>query len=75
MNTCRPLIRRIAAHHVVFDGEVFSPGVVELEDGQVVRYYALKEELPFTEWMEGTIDIVKDVDERLVALLNGTKKL
>ena len=67
--------RRFAAHHVVADGCILSPGVVELVNGQVERYYKLECELPYTEWMDGTIEVVDDAEGRRVALLNGTKQL
>lgn len=67
--------RRVAAHHVVADGCVLSPGVVELENGQVIRCYVLESELPYTEWMDGTIEVVNEANGRRVAVLNGTEQL
>ena len=67
--------RRVAAHHVACNGQVLSPGVVELENGQVTRYYLLEGELPYTEWMDGTIEVVDEANGRRVAILNGTNKL
>ena len=46
-----------------------------MENGQVTRYYLLEGELPYTEWMDGTIEIVDEADGRRVAILNGTNKL
>lgn len=61
-------VRRVAAHEVIVGKEVFSPAVVELIQGKVVGYYLLTEELPHTEWLEGTILIEGDS-----AFWNGVK--
>lgn len=53
--------RLIAANRVVMpDGKEFVPGVVEL-DGECVESVArLEQELPFTEWLGGTIEIISN---------------
>lgn len=64
----KQIVRRVAAHEVIVGKEVFSPAVVELTQGKVVRYYLLTEELPQTEWLGGTIYIEDDC-----AFWNGIK--
>lgn len=40
----------------VAPGRMLRNAVVEVEnDGSPVRWYALREELPFTEWLGGTV--------------------
>ena len=64
-------MRRIAANEVVTEDSVLSPGVVELCSGMVTGCYHLNEELPFTEWIGGTIIIMNDNDNCLRAFKNG----
>lgn len=71
----RPRLRRVASYRVVGEEGVFSPGVVEIVDGEAVRCYGLEEELPFTEWLDGTVEVVREEGGRHVALLNGTEIL
>jgi len=59
--------RRVAAHEVVLpDGSVLTLAVVELVEGRVVNYYTFSQELPLTEWMGGTIQVVEE-DGQLIA--------
>lgn len=50
-------VRRLAAHEVHVEGAVLIQAVVELREGRVVDYYTFTGELPFTEWLGGTIEI------------------
>ena len=60
MNT----LRRIAAHTVIF--------VVEIIDSRVVRHYPLQEELPYTEWVSGTLLVDSGAVFRLTTSADGT---
>ena len=51
-------MRRVAAHEVHVDGRILEQAVVELLSGKVVNYYVFTDELPMTEWLGGTIEIV-----------------
>ena len=54
-------IRRCAANQVVtLEREVLAPGVVEMENGEVVACYLLRGEQPMTEWLGGKIEIKRD---------------
>lgn len=65
-------IRRYAAHAVCCGGtQRYEPGVVELEEGRVVRAYALEGEAPFTVWLGGNIGIVADSHGHQMAIHNG----
>lgn len=59
-------IRRIAAHEVLSDGKTFEMHVAELHDGVVAKLFPLTEEIAFTEWLGGKIEIKLDS--------NGNKK-
>lgn len=48
------MFRRIAVSRLHLpDGTVRCNQVIELENGKVVSFYALTEELPYTEWLGG----------------------
>lgn len=64
-------IRRIAAHEIIIDKKVLRPGVVEIKDSCVFDYYAFTEELPYTEWIGGTIYVRKDENDISHAFHNG----
>lgn len=47
-------MRRIAVNRLhLKDGRILPNQVIELEDGKIVAFYSLKEEIPFTEWLGG----------------------
>lgn len=46
-----------AANHIVAPDRSITNGVVEIEDGIVVRIFRLEREIPFTIWLGGTIEI------------------
>ena len=53
-------MRRVAASRVFMnEKEFFNNHVVELFNHSVTNHYPLKEELPMTEWLGGTI-IIRD---------------
>lgn len=54
--------RQVAVNRVLVGGEAVSPCVLEMQDGMVVKYYRLIEELPFTEWIGGTVVLAKEGD-------------
>jgi len=52
-------LRRMAAHHVVVDGQDMGRCVVVCRpDGTVLDFHPLTREEPFTEWLVGTITVV-----------------
>lgn len=57
---------RFAANRLVKNGDVIVNGVVEMDNGIVRAYYHFGEELPFTEWIGGTIELIEE-EEGLVA--------
>ena len=62
-----------AANRVVVEGgRALVPGFVEIaENGSVARVGALDREMPFTEWLGGTIEIVSCDDCTARALYKG----
>lgn len=65
-------VRRVAAHEVDVCGEyLLNNAVVELSGGHVRNYYTFSLELPFTEWLGGTIKIIRDSDGGLIAYWKG----
>ena len=64
-------IRRVASNEIVVEGKTLRQYVVEIVDHQVVDYYSFKEELPFTEWLQGKIELRKDENGFLQAYLNN----
>lgn len=60
--------RLVAANRVITsDNTEIMLGVVEIEDAIVTRVYSLQGEQPFTEWIGGTISILKTADDVLHA--------
>lgn len=64
-------MRRVGAHIVITETEKLRQAVVEIDEDRVVNYYEFRDELPMTEWLGGTINIVRDDDGILHALKDG----
>lgn len=65
-------IRKIASNEIRLpDGKTLPLMVVEIRSGLVERYYSLRQELPFTEWMSGTIELRLSPDGALQAYREG----
>ena len=65
-------MRRIGANDVITpDGEILSPAVVEIDNGMVQQWYRLDLELPFTEWIGGTIELQADNNGNIMAIKNN----
>lgn len=55
--------RQVAANRIITsDKTEIKLGVVEIDDTIVTRVYSLQGEQPFTEWIGGTITILKTAD-------------
>lgn len=65
-------MRRIGANDVITpDGEILSPAVVEIDNGMVKQWYRLDMEMPFTEWIGGTIELQADNNGNIMAIKNN----
>lgn len=65
-------MRRIGANDVITpDGEILSPAVVEIDNGMVQQWYRLDMEMPFTEWIGGTIELQDDNNGNIMAIKNN----
>ncbi len=65
-------MRRIGANDVITpDGEILSPAVVEIDNGKVLQWYRLDMEMPFTEWIGGTIELQADNNGNIMAIKNN----
>ncbi len=51
---------RFAANRLMKNGDVIVNGVVDTDNGIVRAYYHFSEELPFTEWIGGTIELIEE---------------
>jgi len=51
---------RFAANRLIAGDDIIINGVVEIEDGTVVSYSHFSEELPFTVWIGGTIELYSE---------------
>ena len=65
--------RRLGAHNIITESGELRQGVVELIDDTVVNYYTFTDELPMTEWLGGTIVLLKDEEGILHAMHEGKK--
>jgi len=63
--------RRVAANEVVIGDRRLKQCVVEISSGMVTDYYTFEEEQPYTEWLGGTIILVRDKENSLRAFKNG----
>lgn len=63
--------RRIAANRIIFGSKEFIQYAIEIEGCIVKDYYPLTEELPFTEWLGGTITLSDDAEGCLRAYKDG----
>ena len=65
-------MRRIGANDVITpDGEILSPAVVEIDNGMVQQWNRLDMEMPFTEWIGGTIELQADNNGNIMAIKNN----
>ena len=65
-------MRRIGANDVITpDGEILSPAVVEIDNGMVQQWYRLDMEMPFTEWIGGTIELQADNNGNIMVIKNN----
>ena len=65
-------MRRIGANDVITpDGEILSPAVVEIDNGMVQQWYRLDMEMPFTEWIGGTVELQADNNGNIMAIKNN----
>ena len=63
---------RIGANDVITPGgEILSPAVVEIDNGMVQQWYRLDMEMPFTEWIGGTIELQADNNGNIMAIKNN----
>lgn len=58
--------RRFAANRVIFENTTIVNGIVEIDEDKVVDFYELTEELAHTEWVGGTITLIRK-DDNLIA--------
>ena len=52
--------RRLGFHELKVSGEVLHQAIVEVIGDRVVNYYEFTDELPMTEWIGGTCEIIND---------------
>uniref|UniRef100_A0AB33IXY2 Uncharacterized protein n=1 Tax=Prevotella sp. GTC17254 TaxID=3236794 RepID=A0AB33IXY2_9BACT len=60
MKDSSPRIKRIAVNRLLVDGVTICPAVVELQGERVLSFCSLTEELALTEWLGGTLQLVKE---------------
>lgn len=67
--------QRYAFNHLVVEhGNVIPNGIVEIEGDKVVSFYHFDHEVPFTQWIGGTVTIRK-TPAGLLAFMNDNKQL
>lgn len=69
------MMRRVAAHELLIDGQMLRQAVVEIAEGRVVNYYTFDRELPMTEWLGGTIEVRRSEEGVLEAYHRGRRLL
>ena len=53
-------VRRLGFHELKVSGKVLHQVIVEVIGDRVVNYYEFTDELPMTEWIGGTCEIIND---------------
>lgn len=51
---------KFAVNRIITDDGIIINGMVELNNDIVVDYYAFDEEQPFTQWLGGTIKLLRE---------------
>lgn len=69
------MMRRVAAHELLIDGQMLRQAVVEIAEGRVVNCYTFDRELPMTEWLGGTIEVRRSEEGVLEAFHQGRRLL
>lgn len=65
------LRRRVAVNRLIVNDETFVNCIVEICDGVIFDYFTFDEEQPFTEWIGGTWNVVKDAEGKMRAIRDG----
>ncbi|MBQ4632005.1 MAG: hypothetical protein IJB46_01455 [Prevotella sp.] len=63
--------RRVAVNRLIVNDETFVNCIVEICDGVIYDYFTFDEEQPFTEWVGGTWNVVKDAEGKMRAIRDG----
>lgn len=63
--------RRVAVNRLIVNDETFVNCIVEICDGVIFDYFTFDEEQPFTEWVGGTWNVVKDAEGKMRAIRDG----
>ncbi|MBQ5606633.1 MAG: hypothetical protein IIU87_05415 [Prevotella sp.] len=63
--------RRVAVNRLIVNDETFVNCIVEICDGVIFDYFTFDEEQPFTEWIGGTWNVVKDAEGKMRAIRDG----
>lgn len=72
MNQKSKPFRRIASNRVITpEGKNLTQQVIEISEGCVTKLYPLRQELPFTEWMQGQIELKRNPDGSVSAYYKG----
>jgi hypothetical protein len=72
MNQKSKSFRRIASNQVITpEGKSLTLQVIELTEGGVTKLYPLHQEQPFTEWMQGQIELKRNPDGSVNAYYQG----
>ena len=53
-------LRRLGFHELKVSGVVLHQAIVEVLGERVVNYYEFTDEVPMTEWIGGTCEIIND---------------
>ena len=53
-------LRRVGFHELKVSGVVLHQAIVEVLGDRVVNYYEFTDEVPMTEWIGGTCEIIND---------------
>lgn len=63
--------RRVAVNRLIVNDETFVNCILEICDGVIYDYFTFDEEQPFTEWIGGTWNVVKDAEGKMRAIRDG----
>ncbi len=62
--------RRIGVNRVIADCQTYTQCIVTLVDDEVIDFHTFTEERPFTEWIGGTLELIR-IDNKWIVKKMG----
>lgn len=60
------MIHRYGVNRVIMDGVQYLQCIVTIKDDEIIDFRTFTEEQPFTEWVGGTIEIIRKNNKMVI---------